>query len=95
MVNHQRKYRNFLERNIIYEQIVDNLSIAGLTINNYPDIKEFFDIIEEFLKDETGKTFQGVFVLKKCIPKPIEIEYFLPGRRILQQYSRVKEHTIT
>lgn len=93
MVNHQRKYRNFGERNVIYEQIVDNLSIAGLTIKNYSEMKEFYDIIESFLKDESGKTYHGIFVLKSCLPRPIEIEYFLPGRRILQQYSRVKEHT--
>jgi len=86
MVNHQRKFRNLEERTAICDQIKENMDKANLRPSLYPCVQSFFDIIDEFKNSTNSRCFNGIHILEDL---DLQIEYYLPGRRILPHYSKI------
>ena len=86
----QRKFRNYDERKIIYDQILENMDKGNLRPAMFPCLQPFFNMLQIFLNSTDGRTFQGV---EKLEDLNLQIEYHLPGRRILPHYARITKMT--
>jgi hypothetical protein len=86
----QRKYRNAEERVAICNEIKANMDKANLRPTMFPSLQPFFTTMETFANATDGRTFQGV---EKLSDLNLQIEYHLPGRRLLPHYARITKLT--
>ena len=78
-----RKHRNMEERTAICEEVYSKLQQLLLTGDEQ---KEIEDVLKTFLAQTGGQTLQGVIDLKSI---GCQIEYVLPGRRVLPHFMRI------
>ena len=82
----QRKFRSAEEREAIVKETMENFGRLQID-EDHPAAQELRAALSKFAADTGGGTVSGRIEVPDF---HCTIEYFLPGRRILRQFVRVK-----
>jgi hypothetical protein len=87
----QRKFRNREERISVVQEVLAKLSALKDAIHTDPSKTKAFETnLEEYVKNETGRCFQGSFDLDVAGHSHIQVvSYALQGRRVLKCDLRI------
>lgn len=87
MPQHQRKFRNRVEREEVCRGVAEQAVSCGLPLDSEP-MTALLSALERYAADESGATFQGSIPADE-LRRDSVLEYSLPGRRVTRPMVRL------